>query len=99
VHQNPETKQTAVLGFLFQIGITTSLVLSSIFESIRGVEPDFDLKDLVSNYDNKYYKYYHYIGSFTYPPCTESVLWTVFTKKLTIRNYFIILTKNIKRNS
>ena len=34
--------------------------------------------------------YYRYSGSLTTPPCTEGVIWTIFTTKINISSYQVL---------
>ncbi len=70
VHQNPETKQLAVIAVFFEEGKnnpTLDNVLSGIDKEIR-----IDPADLLPA-DTSHY--FHYVGSLTTPPCSENVQW------------------------
>ena len=70
VHQNPKTKQLAVVAIFFEEG-ESSPILDSIIDNVGG-EVEIDPQDLLP--DDKAH-YYHYIGSLTTPPCSENVQW------------------------
>ncbi len=70
VHQNPETKQLAIVAVFFEAGKKSAL-LDKILENIGG-EVSIDPQDLLPA-DSAHY--YHYIGSLTAPPCSENVQW------------------------
>ncbi len=70
VHQNPKTKQLAVIAVFFEEGKNNPAldnVLSGIDKEIR-----IDPADLLPG-DTQHY--FHYIGSLTTPPCSENVQW------------------------
>jgi carbonic anhydrase len=70
VHQNPKTKQLAVIAVFFEEGKnnpTLDNVLSGLDKEIR-----IDPADLLPA-DTSHY--FHYIGSLTTPPCSENVQW------------------------
>lgn len=70
VHQNPQTKQLAVIAVFFEEG-KNSAVLDNIIGNV-GKEIRIDPQDLLP-VDTAHY--YHYVGSLTTPPCTENVQW------------------------
>ena len=70
VHQNPETKQLAVVAVFFEEG-EQNTVLEKIINNVGGsvkIDPQ-DFTPLKTAH------YYHYIGSLTTPPCSENVQW------------------------
>jgi carbonic anhydrase len=70
VHQNPKTKQLAVIAVFFEEGKNNPAldnVLSGIDKEIR-----IDPADLLPA-DTQHY--FHYVGSLTTPPCSENVQW------------------------
>ena len=70
VHQNPETKQLAVIAVFFEEGKNNPVldnVLSGVDKDIR-----IDPTDLLPA-DTSHY--FHYVGSLTTPPCSENVQW------------------------
>ncbi len=70
VHQDPITKQYAVIAVFFKEG-KASPFLNTIINNVgKNVEVD-PQKLLPTNTSD----YYHYLGSFTTPPCTENVQW------------------------
>lgn len=70
VHQNPTTKQLAVIAVFFEEGKSTP-VLDAVINNV-GKSVEIDPKDLLPT-DAAHY--YHYIGSLTTPPCSENVQW------------------------
>ena len=70
VHQNPKTKQLAVVAVFFEEGKSSS-ILDSIINNV-GKSIEVDPQDLLPK-DNSHY--YHYVGSLTTPPCSENVQW------------------------
>ncbi|MDF1880083.1 carbonic anhydrase family protein [Sulfurimonas sp. MAG313] len=70
VHQNPKTKQLAVVAVFFEEG-KANAVLEKIIDNVGG-SVKIDPKDFVPL---KTAHYYHYIGSLTTPPCSENVQW------------------------
>ena len=70
VHQNPKTKQLAVIAVFFEEGKnnpTLDNVLGGLDKEIR-----IDPADLLPA-DTSHY--FHYVGSLTTPPCSENVQW------------------------
>ena len=75
VHQNPKTKQLAVIAVFFEEGENNPIldnVLSGLNKDIR-----IDPADLLPT-DTSHY--FHYIGSLTTPPCSENVQWYLLKK-------------------
>jgi len=70
VHQNPITKQLAVVSVFFEEG-KNNPVLDNIIGGI-GKNIRVDPQDILPS-DTAHY--YHYIGSLTTPPCSENVQW------------------------
>ena len=70
VHQNPKTKQLAVIAVFFKEG-KKNPVLDKIINNV-GKEIKIDPQSLLPK-DTQHY--YHYIGSLTTPPCSENVQW------------------------
>ncbi len=70
VHQNPETKQLAVVAVFFKEG-KEDPILNDVIKNVGG-SIEVDPQDLLPK-DTAHY--YHYIGSLTTPPCSENVQW------------------------
>ncbi len=78
VHQNPKTKQYAVVAVFFKEG-AASPILDTIIHNV-GKRVKLDPKDLLPQNDAEYF---HYVGSLTTPPCTENVQWYLMKKPMT----------------
>jgi carbonic anhydrase len=70
VHQNPITKQFAVVAVFFEEGEANS-ILDTVIDNV-GKTVTLDPQNLLPK-DNSHY--YHYVGSLTTPPCSENVQW------------------------
>ncbi|MDQ7042407.1 MAG: carbonic anhydrase family protein [Sulfurimonas sp.] len=75
VHQNPKTKQLAVVAVFFVEGKSNS-ALEKIIDNVGGTVK-LDPQDYVPLETSHYY---HYIGSLTTPPCSENVQWYLLKK-------------------
>ncbi len=78
VHQNPKTKQLAVIAVFFEEGKnnpTLDNVLGGLNKEIR-----IDPADLLPA-DTQHY--FHYVGSLTTPPCSENVQWYLLKQAAT----------------
>ncbi len=73
VHQNPETKQLAVVAVFFEEG-ANSAMLDTILSGVGAADIDLNPKDILPA-DTA--NYYHFSGSLTTPPCSENVQWYV----------------------
>jgi carbonic anhydrase len=73
VHQNPKTKQLAVLAVFFKEG-KKNPILDTVINNV-GKEVELNPQDLLPK-DTEHY--YHYVGSLTPPPCSEHVQWYLF---------------------
>ena len=78
VHQNPKTKQLAVIAVFFEPG-PANIVLEKIINNV-GSTVKIDPQDFMA-LDTAHY--YHYIGSLTTPPCSENVQWYLLKNPIT----------------
>ncbi|ESO96283.1 hypothetical protein LOTGIDRAFT_239341 [Lottia gigantea] len=86
-----EPEGLAVLGFFFEISETDNKVLNNIIDHLANItDPSGNSEVVLSaqkfedllpkNLDN----FYRYSGSLTTPPCSETVVWTVFEDTIKI---------------
>jgi len=78
VYQNPITKQYAVIAVFFTKG-KASPILNTVINNV-GKTVELDPDSLLPKDDTDYY---HYMGSFTTPPCTENVEWYLMKEPMT----------------
>ena len=86
VHQNPETKQLAVIAVFFEEG-KNNPVLDNVLNGLStGKEIRVDPADILPE-DTQHY--YHYVGSLTTPPCSENVQWYLLKQPVKASRYQI----------
>ena len=78
VHQNPITKQLAVVAVFFEEG-DASHILDTVIDNV-GKNVEIDPQDLLPTNETSYY---HYVGSLTTPPCSENVQWYLLKTPIT----------------
>ena len=105
VFKNRDTEQTAVFAFFFHIAQSrtnenfewkkyadTASLLTNIGATANGA---FNLSELM-NINSK--RFFRYNGSLTTPPCTEGVIWTVFSDRISIMEEDLnLLRQNLMR--
>jgi carbonic anhydrase len=92
VFQNNETRQLAVFAFLFTITHHShhentewekyANAASQLIHINDTIQCLFNLSHLMQVHDRTFFRY---IGSLTTPPCSEGVIWTVFTSEIGIK--------------
>ncbi|ESO96282.1 hypothetical protein LOTGIDRAFT_202179 [Lottia gigantea] len=86
-----EPEGLAVLGFFFEINGTDNTVLDNIIDHLANItdpsgssEVVLDTQILEDLLPSKLANFYRYSGSLTTPPCSETVVWTVFEDTIKI---------------
>ena len=104
VHQNSNNGQIAVLAFLFTLSDENSnewnryAQMSKQLSNLGDTQScTFNLSRLMQGTDGKFFRY---MGSLTTPPCTEGILWTVFSREIPIREESLeLLRQKITRKN
>jgi carbonic anhydrase len=106
VHKNFETGQIAVLAFFFIVADDDSNNIHNEWEKYADVASQltkvhdtktciFNLNQLMQVDDREFFRY---IGSLTTPPCTEGVIWTIFSHEILIKEESLnLLRQNLMR--
>jgi len=92
VFKNNQTRQLAVFAYLFTITDQSSNentewekytnAASQLIHINDTIQCMFNLSELMQINDRQYFRY---IGSLTTPPCSEGVIWTIFTSPIRIK--------------
>ena len=59
---------------------------------------EFNLSSLLPNLNNDFDDYYRYMGSLTTPPCSESVVWTIFNRLTNISSRQLKIVRGLNLN-
>jgi len=105
VFKNYQNGQTAVFAFLFTIADESNNentewekyanAASRLVNIKDTINYTFDLSQLMQVNDTQFFRY---IGSLTTPPCTEGVIWTVFSTEIPITEKSLnLLRQNVMR--
>ncbi|CAF0804441.1 unnamed protein product [Rotaria sp. Silwood1] len=100
VHKNHDNGQIVVLAFLFTIDNNEyneweryANVASQLIKIHDKTNCIFNLNRLMQVKDKEFFRY---IGSLTTPPCTEGVIWTIFSHEIPIKKESLnLLRQNI----
>lgn len=89
VHQS-NSKRFLVLGFLFELSNKTNSNLEQLIDGVSNAKDfnhfkieNFKLNQILPS-ENFCRSYIQYVGSLTTPPCTEGIIWNIFTKKIKV---------------
>jgi carbonic anhydrase len=92
VFKNNQTEQLAVFGFLFTIADEFheenkewkkyADAASELVHMNDTIQCIFNLSQLMQVNESRFFRY---TGSLTTPPCTEGVIWTIFTSQIRIK--------------
>ena len=102
VHTNRKNGQTAVLAFFLVVSEDESNewekyadAASRLTKHQTPINCKFNLNQLM-HVDNR--EFFRYVGSLTSPPCIEGIIWTIFTRELSIREETLdLLRENVVR--
>ncbi|CAF2838671.1 unnamed protein product [Rotaria sp. Silwood2] len=101
IYKNLETQQIAVFGFFFHVVRSLkeenhewkkySHIASLLINVGDTMNCTFNLSHLMQIESRRFFRY---IGSFTTPPCTEGILWTIFVDPIPITEESLNLLRN-----
>ncbi|XVF75747.1 hypothetical protein PTKIN_Ptkin13bG0212000 [Pterospermum kingtungense] len=95
VHSSAQN-QTAVVGILYRYGLPDPFI-SGLYGSIitlgLGDIPLGPVNPASIGYPGR--RYYRYMGSLTAPPCSEGVVWTVFSQFKTVNSSQVEALRNV----
>ncbi|XP_060174236.1 bifunctional monodehydroascorbate reductase and carbonic anhydrase nectarin-3-like [Lycium barbarum] len=100
VHETHDGKKIAVIGFVYEIGLSPDLFLSIIEKDLRALADKKNTERHIGIIDPNLIKldgqkYYRYNGSLTVPPCTEEVVWTIDGKVKTVTRRQMKLLRDV----
>lgn len=82
VHRNSNNGQIAVLAFFFRLADEQLNEWDKYAQMSERNTCEFNLTRLMQKTDGEFFRY---VGSLTTPPCTEGIIWTVFSGEIPIR--------------
>jgi len=98
VHKNHQTNRIAVLAYFLNISDENQ---QNEWDKFAQLSTQFMSKharitcrlnlDRLMRIDSR--RFYRYIGSLTTPPCTEDIIWTIFTDEMTIKEESLSLLR------
>ncbi|CAF0787628.1 unnamed protein product [Didymodactylos carnosus] len=105
VHRNYETDQVAVFAFFFTIAGQSKNentewkkytdVASQLIKINDTANCTFNLNHLMQTDSRQFFRY---MGSLTTPPCTEGIIWTIFSSEIPIKEESLnLLRDNVMR--
>ncbi|XP_071093104.1 carbonic anhydrase 2-like [Haliotis cracherodii] len=94
-------KGLSVLGFFFRVGKTNANFdkLLNYFDQIEHSEDTYSIPTfpIMTLLPEDFHGFYRYEGSLTTPPCSETVLWTLFTETIEVAEEQLEKFRHIKR--
>ncbi|CAF3355360.1 unnamed protein product [Rotaria sp. Silwood2] len=104
VHKNHDNGQIVVLAFLFTIDNNQhnewgkyANVASQLIKTHDKTNCTFNLNRLMQVRNREFFRY---MGSLTTPPCTEGVIWTIFSHEIPIKEESLnLLRQNIMQKA
>jgi len=90
VHQSKKDKSLSVLGFLFELSGQDNGALADLLDAVDQTRTADQFKivpirlDTLLPSEQSLNQYFRYAGSLTTPPCSEKVVWNLFSEPLKI---------------